>query len=465
MCLNDSFLHDLMEFLSIPSISAQPAYHNDVYRCAKWLEARLRRAGLRTSTPSTPGYPVIVGKSRDWQNCKPTVLIYGHYDVQPPEPFEEWISPPFEPAIRDGKVYGRGSTDNKGQILAHVLGVHEALQVDGSLPCNVIFLIEGEEEIGSPHLPSFLEDHKRELGTDIIIISDTGMVGEGIPTLSYSIRGVAALELIVYGPSHDLHSGMYGGAVVNPATVAARLIASLHDVSWRVTIPGFYDDVRDPEPWEREITFSIPDSEIIARTGASELHGESGYTSGERIGARPTVEVNGIGSGYQGEGTKTVLPRKAVAKLTFRLVPDQNPDKILSLAEAYLRAQCPKGVHLEIRIGHSSPAYFFNPNSTYGQVAQAALQKTFGRRSVLIREGGSIPIVQNFKTVLGVDSLLLALASPDCRAHSPNENFSIENFQSGIRLNQVFLREVAELPFRGDIPRDSGGIEGAYVVC
>jgi acetylornithine deacetylase/succinyl-diaminopimelate desuccinylase-like protein len=465
MSPNDSSLHDLIEFLSIPSVSAQPAYCNDVYKCAKWLEERLCRVGLHTSIPKTSGYPIIVGKSQDWRSFKSTVLIYGHYDVQPPEPFEEWISHPFEPVIRDGKVYARGSTDNKGQILAHILGVHEALQADGALPCNVIFLIEGEEEIGSPHLPSFLEEHKEELRTDVIVISDTGMVGEGIPTLSYSTRGVAALEFVVHGPSHDLHSGMYGGAVVNPATVAARLIASLHDISWRITIPGFYDAVRDLEPWEREIAFSISDSAIIAQTGVSEPHGEFGYTSGERIGARPTVEVNGIGAGYQGEGTKTVLPRKALAKLTFRLVPDQNPDEILYLAETYLRAQCPRGVRLEIQVGHSSSAYFFNPNSTYGQVAQAALQKTFGQKPILIREGGSIPIVQNFKAVLGVDSLLLALASPDCRAHSPNENFSIENFRNGIHLNRVFLREIAKLPFRGDVLQDSRGTAGISGIC
>jgi len=455
MCPNDSSLQDLIEFLSIPSISAQPAHRNDVCKCAKWLEERLCRVGLRTSTPNTLGYPIVIGRSRDWQSSKPTVLIYGHYDVQPPEPFEEWDSPPFEPVIRDGRIYARGSTDNKGQILAHILGVHETLQADGTLPCNVIFLIEGEEEIGSPHLPGFLEEHKEELRTDVIVISDTGMVGEGIPTLSYSIRGVAALEFIVHGPSHDLHSGMYGGAVVNPATVAARLIASLHDASWRVTIPGFYDDVRELEPWERGIAFTIPDSAIIAQTGVSELHGESGYTSVERIGARPTVEVNGISAGYQGEGTKTVLPRKALAKLTLRLVPDQNPDKILSLAKSHLYAQCPRGVRLEIRIGHSSPAYCFNPSSTYGRVAQTALRKAFGQKSVLIREGGSIPIVQNFKAVLGVDSLLLALASPDCRAHSPNENFSIENFRNGIRLNRIFLKEISNLSFRGDILQDS----------
>ena len=462
MNCNDSHLHDLIEFLRIPSVSAQSIHRKDMNECTKWLKAKLQTAGLDASIHDTAGYPVVIGKSRDWQVSKPTVLIYGHYDVQPPEPFEEWISPPFEPEVREGKIYARGSTDNKGQTLAHILGVQETLQREGTLPCNVIFLIEGEEEIGSPNLHAFLETHREELKPDIIAISDTGMVEQGVPTLSYALRGVAALEFIVHGPSHDLHSG-YGGAVVNPATVAARLVASLHDASWKVAIPGFYDAVRNLEPWERDAAFAVSDSTIIQQTGVPELDGEPGYSAVERIGSRPTAEVNGIGAGYQGEGSKTVIPKSAFVKLTFRLVPDQDPAEILRLAETHLRTQCPKGVRLEICLGHSGPAYFLNPHSAYGRAAQTALKKTFGREAVLSREGGSIPILQSLKSVLGADSLLLALASPGCRAHSPNENFLLENFRAGIRLNQIFLEEIARLPFRGDISRE--GIARASSVC
>ncbi len=461
--MNDSYLHDLIEFLRIPSISAQSSHAKDMSQCTQWLETKLRHAGLDASIHNTGGCPVVIGKSRNLQVTKPTVLIYGHYDVQPPEPFEEWVSPPFEPEIRDGKIYARGATDNKGQILAHILGVQETLQTEGTLPCNVIFLIEGEEEIGSPNLHSFLEQHRAELKADIIAISDTGMVKHGVPTLTYALRGVAALEFVVQGPSHDLHSG-YGGAIVNPATVAARLIASLHDASWKVAIPGFYDAVRDSEPWERDAAFSaVSDSDLIEETGAPELDGESGYSAMERIGARPTAEVNGIGAGYQGEGSKTVLPKNAFVKLTFRLVPDQDPAQILQLAENHLRAHCPKGVRLEIHQGHFGPAYFFDPHSAYGQVAQATLKKTFNQKTVLSRCGGSIPILQSLKSVLGADSLLLGLASPDCHAHSPNENFPLENFYTGIRLNQIFLKEIADMPFRGDIRRED--IAHATRIC
>ncbi len=453
----DTHLHDLIEFLQIPSISAQSGHVKDMSRCAQWLATKLNAAGLDASLHNTGGFPVVIGKPRNWQVSQPTVLIYGHYDIQPPEPFEEWISPPFEPEIREGKIYARGATDNKGQILAHILGVQETLQREGitALPCNVIFLIEGEEEIGSPNLHRFLEEHQSELKPDIIVISDTGMVKHGVPTLTYALRGVAALEFVIHGPSHDLHSGVYGGAVVNPLTVAARLVASLHDPSWRVAIPGFYDAVRDLEKWECDVEPIISDADIIEQTDAPALDGEAGYNVIERIGARPTAEVNGMGGGYQGEGTKTVLPKKAFVKLTFRLVPDQDPTQILELAETHLRAQCPKGVTLEIHRGHSGPAYFFDPQSTYGKAAQAALKKAFHQDPVLCREGGSIPILQSLKSVLGADSLLLALASPDCRAHSPNENFPLENFQTGIRLNQILLKEIAKLPFRGDIsPED-----------
>lgn len=441
--MNDPRVEELLEFLRFPSVSAQAAHIPDMRACAEWLVAKFSRMGLDARLVPTPGHPVVLAKSpRD--PAKRTVLIYGHYDVQPAEPFELWTTPPFAPQIRDGRIWARGSTDNKGQILAHVLGVEETLR-EGELPVNVIFLVEGEEEVGSDHLADFLKTHREELACDVIAISDTGMACDAYPTLSYALRGIAAMEVRVKGPSHDLHSGVYGGAVANPATAAARLIASLHDAGGRVAIEGFYDDVADPEPWEREAAASAPvrDEDIAEQAGVTELAGEEGFNALERIGARPTAEVNGIGGGYQGEGSKTVLPAEAFFKLTFRLVPGQTPERILDLATAHLEKHRPRGIRLEIERGHGGDPYFADPNSPDGLAARRALAEVFGKEPALMREGGSIPILGSFKEILGRDSLLVALASPDCRAHAPDENFPLENFFAGIRLNRALLRELA----------------------
>lgn len=441
--MTDSQVSELLEFLRFPSVSAQAGHRGDMRTCAGWLAAKLRAIGLEAGLVETPGHPVVLAKSgRD--PAKRTVLIYGHYDVQPAEPFELWTSPPFEPEIRDGRIWARGATDNKGQILAHILGVEEALR-EGPLPVNVIFLIEGEEEVGSDHLADFLKTHRAELACDVIVISDTGMAADGYPTLTYALRGIAAMEVRVLGPSHDLHSGVYGGAVANPATAAARLIASLHDEAERVAIPGFYDGVADIAPWEREAAAALPtgDADIAEQAGVEELAGEEGFSAVERIGFRPTAEVNGLGGGYQGEGSKTVLPAEAFFKLTFRLVPGQSPSRILDLASAHLEAHRPRGVRLEITRGHGGDPYHFDPQSEDGRAACRALREVFGREPALMREGGSIPILVDFREVLGRDSLLVALASPDCRAHAPDENFPLANFAAGIRLNRVLLRELA----------------------
>jgi acetylornithine deacetylase/succinyl-diaminopimelate desuccinylase-like protein len=384
-------------------------------------------------------------------------MIYGHYDVQPvdepardsgeaPDPNKHWLTPPFEPTIKDGVIFARGATDNKGQILAHITGIAETLTSKGELPVNIIVLVEGEEEIGSAHLEEFLSAHKDELKCDIIAVSDTGMVAPGVPTFTYGLRGIAALELRATGPGSDLHSGIFGGAVMNPATAIARLLAVLHDAQEHVAIPGFYDGVAELADWERTSWTKLPlgDAELQKLTGVSELAGEAGYTALERVWARPTAEVNGIGGGFQGKGTKTVIPREAFAKLTFRLVPNQVPEHVLAAATEYLRAACPKGVVLEITAGHAGEPYLMDPQSGDGKAAQRALQRAFpGKELALIREGGSIPIVNTFKRILGVDTLLLGLALPDCRAHAPNENFPVENFFSGIRLNQALLEELA----------------------
>ena len=440
-------LDDLKTFLRFPSISTQPDHAPDLIACAEWLSEKLTSIGLNAAVYPTPGSPVVIASTQR-DSAKRTVLIYGHYDVQPPDPLEGWTTPPFEPRIEEGRIYARGAADNKGQILAHILGVAETIRKNGSLPVNVIFLIEGEEEIGSPNLADFLREHREELACDLVAISDTAMAPGNKPALTYALRGIAALELIVRGPSCDLHSGLFGGAVANPATAVARLIAALHDTEGRVLIPGFYDAVRPLEPWEREAAADLEkatggENAIKKLAGVVELFGEKGFTTIERIGARPTAEVNGIGGGYQGAGTKTVLPKEAFAKLTFRLVADQDPDVILAAAEEYLRAQTPPGVLLEVMAGHSGAAYQSDPNSRDGLAARKALAEAFGDEPLLLRDGGSIPILATLKEILGVDSYLLGLANPDSRIHSPDENMLIENFLGGIRMNRILLEELA----------------------
>lgn len=440
-------LDDLKTFLRFPSISTQPDHAPDLIACAEWLSEKLTSIGLNAAVYPTPGSPVVIASTQR-DSAKRTVLIYGHYDVQPPDPLEGWTTPPFEPRIEEGRIYARGAADNKGQILAHILGVAETIRKNGSLPVNVIFLIEGEEEIGSPNLADFLREHREELACDLVAISDTAMAPGNKPALTYALRGIAALELIVRGPSCDLHSGLFGGAVANPATAVARLIAALHDTEGRVLIPGFYDAVRPLEPWEREAAADLEkatggENAIKKLAGVVELFGEKGFTTIERIGARPTAEVNGIGGGYQGAGTKTVLPKEAFAKLTFRLVTDQDPDVILAAAEEYLRAQTPPGVLLEVMAGHSGSAYQSDPNSRDGLAARKALAEAFGDEPLLLRDGGSIPILAPLKEILGVESYLLGLANPDSRIHSPDENMLIENFLGGIRMNRILLEELA----------------------
>ncbi len=437
-------LEKFFEFLRFASISTDPEYAKDVRNCADWLVSHLQGIGLKTELHETAGHPLVVARNEHVEGKK-TVLIYGHYDVQPVDPVELWDSPPFEPEIRDGKIWARGSTDNKGQMFAHICGVEEMLKRDGELPVNLIFLFEGEEEVGSQNLKPFLEQHKDELACDIIAVSDTGMVAQGVPTMGYGLRGIAACEVILKGPSGDLHSGVYGGAVANPATAVAQLVATLHEEYGKVAVEGFYDHVRPLEEWEREMWAKVPntsDDDIRQQTGAAEVYGEAGYSSAERLWARPTAEVNGIGGGYQGEGTKTVLPAEAFAKLTFRLVPDQDPADIMQKVKSHLERHLPAGVEMELEIGHDGKAYYCDPHSSYGQAAQRALKQAFGADPVLIREGGSIPIIQDMKEILGVDTLMLGLALPDCQIHAPNENFYVENFEAGIRLNQELLRQI-----------------------
>jgi acetylornithine deacetylase/succinyl-diaminopimelate desuccinylase-like protein len=438
-------LEDLFAFLRFPSVSTDSRNAGDVRACADWLIGKLQAMGLTAQLHETPRHPVVVARNVHVEGRR-TVLIYGHYDVQPVDPLALWNTPPFEPEIRDGKIWARGATDNKGQMLAHVLGVEKTLREEGELPVNLIFLFEGEEEIGSPNLAAFLEAHKAELKCDVIAISDTGMVAPGVPTLGYGLRGIACCEATLRGPKGDLHSGLFGGAVANPATAVARLVASMHDETGKVAVDGFYDDVRPLEAWEREMwskVAGVSDSEFLRITGSPGLFGEPGYSSAERTWARPTAEVNGIGGGYQGEGSKTVLPAEAFVKFSFRLVPDQEPGDIMNKVKAHLEAHCPPGVTVEVEVGHDGKPYVADPHSKFGLAAQTALRKAFDAEPVLIREGGSIPIVQTFRDILGVDTLLLGLALADAQIHAPNENFPVENFEAGIRLNQALLKELA----------------------
>ncbi len=401
---------------------------------------------LATELHETPGHPVVVARNTHVKGRR-TVLIYGHYDVQPVDPLALWTSPPFEPVIRDGRIWARGATDNKGQMMAHVLGVEKSLRENGQLPVNLLFLFEGEEEIGSPNLAPFLQEHRDALKCDVIAISDTGMVAPGVPTLGYGLRGITCCEVILRGPKGDLHSGLFGGAVANPAAAMARLVASLHDDDGRIVVEGFYDEVRPLEEWERQMWAKVPgvsDNDFLTVTGSPGLFGEAGYSSAERTWARPTAEVNGIGGGYQGEGSKTVLPAEAFVKLSFRLVPDQDPKTIMDQVVKHLETHCPPGVEIEVRPGHDGKPYITDPNSKYGLAAQAALRASFDAEPVLIREGGSIPIVQTFRDILGSDTILLGLALSDAQIHAPNENFPVANFEAGIRMNQALLAELAK---------------------
>ena len=438
-------LEQYLDFLRFGSVSTDPQYRPHVLGCADWLQRKMTAIGLHTEHHETPGNPIIIGYG-PLKSGRPTVLLYGHYDVQPVDPVELWRQPPFEPVVANGLVVARGASDNKGQIFAHLLGIEQTLHETGDLPVNLIVMVEGEEEIGSPNLAPFLEKHRAALACDVVVISDSSMIAPGQPTFTYGLRGIAAIEATVIGPDHDLHSGIFGGAVENPAIVLARLIAGLHDENRRVRIEGFYDGVREIAPWEHEGWKDLPlqEAALLKMTGAPALGGEAGYTPLERIWARPTAEVNGIGGGYQGEGTKTVLPSRARAKFTFRLVPDQQPEKIVRLVEDYFRRNAPPSVRLKLSTGHSGTPYLVDPHHGYGGAAQKALGRLYpGRKPALIREGGSIPIVADFKAILGVDTLLLGFCLPDCNAHSPNETFPLEHLDLGLRLNRCLLEEIS----------------------
>ncbi len=442
------FVRELGDYLRFPSVSAQSKHKKDVGACARWLRDHCRQIGLSARLCATRGNPVVLAKTprRGSGHGRPHYLVYGHYDVQPPEPFALWKSPPFEPRIRDGRIFARGAVDNKGQHLAHLKAVEAYLKTDTALPCDLTFVIEGEEEVGSVSLGSFLKEHVKDLRCDGIVISDNALPGLKLPALTYALRGIQAAEVILHGPSRDLHSGIYGGAVDNPAMALCQLLAQLRDPNGRVAIPGFYDDVVSLAPEERRQLARLPDRDEDLRQflGVPRLFGERGYTTTERRCARPTVEINGLTSGYQEEGSKTIIPSWARAKLTFRLVPNQKPERILALIQRHLQRLCPPTVRLEIQPGHGGEPYLVSPKGPRAQAALRALRAAFGCEPTLIREGGSIPIVNDFKKHLHAETLLLGLALPDDNPHSPNEKFDLACYTTGMRMGAFLWQELAK---------------------
>ncbi len=432
-------IDELVTLLKIPSISADPEHKDDIRKMAEWLVAKLSGMGVKTKLHETKGHPIVYGERLDKEGA-PTILIYGHYDVQPVDPLDEWESAPFEPVIKGGKVIARGASDDKGQFMTHVKALEAWLAEAGSLPINVKMIFEGEEEISSLNLPQFLEANREMLKCDAVVVSDTSQFGPGLPAITYGLKGLAYIEIRVEGPSADLHSGSFGGSVANPANVLAKLIGDMHDEKGRVTIPGFYDDVVDLEEWERKEYAGLPFSEEEYRgiAGVPALWGEEGYSTIERRWVRPTLDVNGIWGGYQGEGAKTIIPARAAAKVSMRLVPNQDPEKITKLFVDYVRKNTPDSIRLEVVPMHGGKPFLIDPNSPIFEKASMAIEKGFGKKPLLIREGGSIPITQTFKDVLGADTLLLGWGQNDDKIHSPNEQFDLGDFHRGT-LSAAYL--------------------------
>jgi acetylornithine deacetylase/succinyl-diaminopimelate desuccinylase-like protein len=441
----DRYLEELKAFLAIPSISALPQHADDVKRCANWCADEMRRIGMENvRLIDTPGNPVVYG---DWLSAPDalTILFYGHYDVQPVDPLELWQSPPFEATIRDGEIYARGSADDKGQVFMHFKAIEAHLKQNGKLPVNMKIILEGEEEVGSVNLDDFIREHKGELGADVVVISDSPMFARGVPSICYGLRGLVYFQIDLRGSSTDLHSGSFGGAVANPAFALSQILAQMKDRSGRIKIPGFYDDVVALQEEERTAWAALPFNEKAYRKdfGIPKVFGETGYTTLERTWARPTFEVNGLLSGFTGEGAKTVLPAVAMAKVSMRLVPNQTPDKIAALFEAHLRDISPKTVELKITRMHGGKPWMTSYDNPFVQAAGRAIERGFGRKPVFTREGGSIPVVSTFQEELGLPSVLFGVGLPDENAHAPNEKLDVANFHGGVIASAALYEEIA----------------------
>ncbi len=435
----DRFLNEMLELLRIPSVSAKTEHKADMMKCAELVRQRLLDSGAdRAEVMPTNGHPVVFGE-KTVDPAKPTVLVYGHYDVQPPEPLELWHSGPFDPVIKDGKVYARGSADDKGQFYMHVKAM-EIMDKTNSLDTNIKFLIEGEEEVGSPNLAKFVADNKELLKADVILISDSALLSMETPTLDVGMRGLSYIQVEVTGANRDLHSGTYGGAVANPITMLCKMIAACHDENNHITIPGFYDDVSEPTADERKLMAQAPfdENEYKAELGINELWGEKGFTTNERTGIRPTLEVNGIWGGYTGEGAKTVLPSKAYAKISARLVPNQSSEKITKLLIDYFESNAPEGVTVKAEVHHGGEPYVTPINSKGYQAAAKAIQTTFGKDPIPVRGGGSIPICTILEKELGIKIVFMGFGLDNDNLHSPNEKFNLENYYKGIETIPYF---------------------------
>ncbi len=442
---HERYLGELNEFLKIPSVSTDPDAKQDVAKAAEFVAVQLQAAGMdKVEIFPTEGHPIVCGEAIADPD-RPTVLVYGHYDVQPVDPIELWETGPFEPAIRQGELYARGAADDKGQVFIHFKSAEAFLATGNELPVNVKYLIEGEEEIGSPHLDPFIEDNQELLDADVVMVSDTAMFARGVPSICYALRGLAYFQLDLEGAATDLHSGSFGGAVVNPAFELSRILAEMKDSTGRITIPGFYDQVRDLTDRERQEFDRLPfdKAAYMKDLGIRELPGEEGYSPLERLWTRPTFEVNGLLSGFSGEGAKTVLPARAIAKVSMRLVPDQDPEAIADLFEDYVRSLTPSSVRLEITRMHGGKPWIAALEHPALVATARAIKKGFGKEPVFQREGGSIPVVATFAELMDIPSVLMGIGLPDENAHAPNERLNLDNFYGGIKSSAYFLDELS----------------------
>lgn len=451
----EEFEEDLFELLRIPSVSADSRHAEDMERAGQWVADHFLKLGFETEIHPTEGHPIVYAESPAVEGV-PTVLVYGHYDVQPEDPKDDWITPAFEPNVRDGNVYARGATDDKGQMLTHIKSAQAWMETAGSLPVQVKYLIEGEEEVGSENLYSFIDESRQKLSCDIAVISDTCQFGPGQPAITYGLRGIAYFELQLTGPRQDLHSGTFGGAVTNPAIALCQMLSALVDEEGRIQIPGFYDEVASLDDQERTRISGLPFDEraFMEQVGVEALSGEAGYTTLERRWARPTFDINGIWGGYQGEGGKTVLPARASAKFSFRLVPNQDPAVIAESLEAMFQEICPDGVRMELIDMHGAGGIVVPLDSDYMTAAAHAIERGFGHSPVFIREGGSIPVVSAFHDQLGVDTLLLGWGLDDDNTHSPNEKFSLADYHRGIKASTYLWQELSKISM--EEPEDAG---------
>ena len=437
---------ELFKFLSFPSVSAQSAHKQDVLDCANWLKDHLDQIGFKTTMYPTAGHPIIYAEYIVSES-KPTVLYYGHYDVQPPEPLNLWTTPPFSPEIRDGYFYARGATDDKGQTFTHIKGMESVIKSEGTLPVNVKFLIEGEEEISSANLPEFIRKDTKMLKADICVVSDTAQFNKTLPAVTFGLRGIAPAELFVYGPNRDVHSGTFGGAIANPVTVLCEIVAKLHDHNRKVTVPGFYKDIKPASKWERQQFKKLPfkEAEYNKSLGVLAIEGEKGFTTFERTWIRPTLEINGITGGYQGEGSKTIIPSYASCKITMRLVPNMKPADICNKLEKYIKKIAPKSVRVELRKYAGAKGVNVPTEGPWLEAAARAIETGFGKKPVFMKEGGSIPVVSDFKEHLGLDTLLIGFGQHDDNIHSPNERFRIVDFERGCKTAAALLFELAKV--------------------